>query len=513
MDSMIYNPLEEFDGKFKDLHLENTKKYWENLVQRSGVNVEENRKTVAEYEAKKQELIKRKKKLNLWRFLRILMIITLEIEKKIAALRALANEQMAPLVNLFTDRDALSIIEETIPLLSFAPCFSVEQENNMIVNYDFSDHIDPEQSTTDVLAGEYNENPFVFERKLVHKLGTETYYGSRTIHWVETYRGSDGKMHTRTRSQTLRASVTKPKPFYSTQVLLDYCSQGGPELCFTRDATNLDEKSEREIERYIKKGEKKLKKKTEQALKENSDFISMSNSDFEVLFDALDRTNEVQFRTLFTPLAQTNMVDLIRSQSGYGDDFHFIKKNRTNRILTEHSRARNLNLLPFEFASYSYDIIENNFIRKNADYFKAVYFDFAPIWAIPIYQERPVHSLDPLPDYSQTYSYKECEALSNMLKPELVVHPKTKTQAILKSNYIGKKNSADEICITAYSYDVIPRVDIIPVHGNDGRWHDVPVHWDEYVPLEESKTFLIDETKHLKDQTVFARRNHVCIFN
>ena len=26
MDSMIYNPLEEFDGKFKDLHLENTKK-------------------------------------------------------------------------------------------------------------------------------------------------------------------------------------------------------------------------------------------------------------------------------------------------------------------------------------------------------------------------------------------------------------------------------------------------------------------------------------------------------
>ena len=31
MNSMIFNPLEEFDGKFKDLHLDNTKKHLEEL--------------------------------------------------------------------------------------------------------------------------------------------------------------------------------------------------------------------------------------------------------------------------------------------------------------------------------------------------------------------------------------------------------------------------------------------------------------------------------------------------
>ena len=307
---MIFNPLEEFDSKFKQLHLDNTSKYFDELAKRSGVNIEENRATVRQYDTLKESLAKLKKKLNLWRFLRVIMCITLiliplvviKITPKIRALReeiaqsgkkaeellALAHRQMAPLNSLFTDRDALNIIESTIPLISFDPCFSVDQEKDMAINYDFCDNNNLEQSTVDVLAGHYNENPFLFENKLVHKMGVEMYHGYKTIYWTERYRGSDGKMHTRTRSETLHATVTKPKPFYSTQILLNYCAQGGPELCFTRDATHLEEKSEKEIDRYVKKGEKKLKKLTDQAIKENKDFVSMSNSDFEVLFDALD---------------------------------------------------------------------------------------------------------------------------------------------------------------------------------------------------------------------------------
>lgn len=535
MNSMIYNPLEEFDNKFKNLHLDNTKKYLEELVQQSGVNVEENRKTVKEYDELKENLSKIKKKFNLWRFLRVLMIITLfliplviikitpkiktlrnEIEqadRKIEELFALAQRQMAPLNNSFTDRDALKIIESTIPMISFAPCFSVEQEANMTINYDFNDQNNGEESTIDVLAGHYNENPFLFESKLIHRMGVEVYHGYKTIHWTETYRGSDGKTHTRTKSQTLHATVTKPKPFYSTQVLLNYCAQGGSELSFTRDATHLERKSEKEIDRYVKKGEKKLKKMTDKAIKQNTDFVSMSNSDFEVLFDALDRTNEVQFRTLFTPLAQTNMVDLIRSQSGYGDDFNFIKQNRTNKIVSQHSQGRVIILLPSAYFSYSFDIIKENFIRENVDYFKAVYFDFAPLWAIPIYQERPVHSLQPIPDYSQKYSYKECEALSNKVSAEYVVHPRTKTHAILKSSFVNSQNDVDEIRISAYSYDIIPRVDFIPVHGGDGRWHNVPVPWDDFIPLEATNSFFVAKSELAQSHNVIAQRNNLCIFN
>ena len=223
MNSMIYNPLEEFEKNFKNLHLDNTEKHFEELVQQSGINIEENRQTVKEYNDLKEHLSKIKKKLNLWRFLRVLMIITLVLiplvilkttpkikalraeidqgEKKAEELFALAQLQTAPLNNLFTDRDALKIIETTIPMISFAPCFSADQETNMVMNYDFNNQGNSEQSTVDVLAGHYNENPFLFEKNVIHKMGSEIYHGYKTIHWTESYRGSDGKRHTRTRSQ------------------------------------------------------------------------------------------------------------------------------------------------------------------------------------------------------------------------------------------------------------------------------------------------------------------------
>lgn len=535
MDSVIYNPLEEFESKYKDKHFECTNNLFENLVQQSGIDIEKNRATVKLYNEYKENLTKLKKKLNWWRFLRVLMCITIlliplviikitpkikglrteieEADKRAEELFAEANNQMLPLNKLFTDRDALNIIESTIPLISFDKCFSVKQEADMKINYDFREYNEDEQSTIDVLAGNYNENPFLFENKVIHTMGTETYHGYKTIRWTETYRDSSGKLRTRTQSQTLHATVIKPKPFYNTQVVLNYCSQGGPDLSFSRDASHLEQKSEKEIERFVKRGEKKLKKKTDKAIRHSSDFMSMSNSDFEVLFDALDRTNEVQFRTLFTPLAQTNMVALILSKLGYGDDFNFIKLKRTNRIISNHSQGRVINLLPGNYISYSYDIIKENFIGKNCEFFKAVYFDFAPLLAIPVYQERPVHSLKPIPDGSQLYSLKECEALANAVDYKYVVHPNTKTQAILKSSFVNSKDNIDETCITAYSYDIEKRVDIVSVRGGDGYYHNVPVEWDEYLPLEASNNFYISTNETAENKSVIARRNGLCIFN
>ena len=534
MDSMIYNPLEEFEKKFKNLHLENTNSFLEELVKHSGVNVQENRETVRQYNEQTANLKKLKRSLNWWRFLRVVMIITVILiplviwkttpkiralredvqnaEKKAAELLALAERQMAPLNSSFTDRDALDIIEKTLPLLSFDKYFTVKQEVDMKINYDFDESRNFEESTLDVLAGRYNDNPFLFENRLVHRMGTQIYHGYKTITWTETYRDSNGKLQRRTRSQTLHASVTKPKPFYNTQVVLNYCAQGGPDLSFTRDASSLHEKSDREIERFVKRGEKKLKKKTDKAIKGGGDFTSMSNTDFEVLFDALDRDDEVQFRTLFTPLAQTNMVALIRSKVGYGDDFSFFKRKRANKIITTHSQGRVINLLPISYMSYSFDVIKENFVGKNTEYFKAVYFDMAPVLAIPMYQERPVHSLMPIPDYTQRYSLKESEALANMVDRSFVVHPGTKTEAILKSSFVSSKDGVDETSITAYSYDIENRIDVIPVYGGDGKFHDVPVHWEEYIPIEKTSTFAVADAEKASDESIIASRNGLCIF-
>lgn len=534
MVSVIYDPLDEYTGQLKNAHETKTQAFFEDLVKRSGVNIEENRETVRRYNACLEDTAKLKRKRNWLRFFRVLMCISILLiplvilkmtplirqllaqiqdgDQQAQQLLELAHKQMQPLCDLFTDRDALSLIEQTIPLLRFASEFSVRQEADMKINYDFEGTDDREESTLDVLAGHYNENPFLFENKLVHTMGMETYHGYKTIHWTEHYRDSNGKMQTRHRSETLHATVTKPKPFYSTQVVLHYCAQGAPELIFTRDAGGLDQKSDKAIERLVKKGEKRLQKKTEQALAIDSDFTSMSNTEFEVLFDALDRNDEVQFRTLFTPLAQQNMVELIRSKEGYGDDFHFIKRRRTNRIVSNHSQGRAMCLAAKAYDSYSFDVIRENFIGKNIEFFRAVYFDFAPLLAIPIYQERPVHSLKPIPDYTQRYSLKESEALANRVPEHYVVHPDTKTQAILKSSYVGASGNMDETSITAYSYDIFERVDMVSVHGGDGYFHDVPVHWDDYLPLEATASFCIGTETDTASKTAIARRNGLCIF-
>ena len=84
-----------------------------------------------------------------------------EQDRKIEELLTEAQRQMQPLNRLFTDRDALQIIESTIPLISFENCFSQRQETDMKLNYDFPWDNDVEQSTIDTLAGHYNGNPFL----------------------------------------------------------------------------------------------------------------------------------------------------------------------------------------------------------------------------------------------------------------------------------------------------------------------------------------------------------------
>ena len=56
MNTVIYNPLEEFDKKYKDTHSENTKKFFDNLVQQSGIDIEQNRETVRLYNEYKENL-------------------------------------------------------------------------------------------------------------------------------------------------------------------------------------------------------------------------------------------------------------------------------------------------------------------------------------------------------------------------------------------------------------------------------------------------------------------------
>ncbi|MBQ1264768.1 MAG: hypothetical protein IIY04_05050, partial [Oscillospiraceae bacterium] len=107
---------------------------------------------------------------------------------------------------------------------------------------------------------------------------------------------------------------------------------------------------------------------------------------------------------------------------------------------------------------------------------------------------------------------KECEALANAVALEELVHPETKTQAILKSEFIGSQNNADQTRVTAYSYDIEKHVEIVRMYGNDGHYHDVSVEWDEYLPLSNSRTLFVCEESQANGQNVLAARNNLCMY-
>ncbi len=557
MNELLYEPLKYYETYGKPQHKANAESFFSELKKRSGVEEQQNAHTVEKYRAKKTELEKTEKKARSLKATRILLIIAtvvglalliygivsslllaiigvvvslsslcvifLNLNKKIKhfselvskkraeaeALLCEAEEQMAPLNALFSERDAIDLLEKTLPELKFNVNFNLQKETEYIERGGIPEENDEEKSTLDVLSGEFNGNPFLYQRRLIHKMGKETYHGHLTISWTESYRDSKGNRRTRVRTQTLHASVEKPKPFYSEDTVLKYVSQGAPELSFTREGMYHDDKSDKQIERAVKKGERELKRKQEQAQKEGRDFVEMANTEFEVLFGALNRDHEVQFRMMFTPLAQNNMVDLMRSETGYGDDFDFYKQKRVNIIHSDHAQSFKMQLTPENYYSYDLKEIENKFISENEEYFKSVFFDFAPLFAVPMYLDEPVKSLEPLKEYKCNYTSDEYESLANRMPPSLLSPEGCATRSIIKSGAAKKGNgTSDTVEITAYSYLAYDRIEYVSRMGGDGRMHLVPVPWVEYVPTEKTSYIEIEPDTDGKEKKDFSSRCH-----
>lgn len=542
MNELLLEPLKYYEKVGAAEHEQNVAAHFDALLQKSGVNVEENRATAKKYRAEMLTLEKlrdnRSKKKALRGFLIFLAIVgvglgigsfwffkssalygalalgggvlllvgsillikkvlnpaikemdTLIAKHEVKAKEFLdeAERQVAPLNALFKNDDTLRLIEKTIPEFSFDERFSIENQALFAQQYDFVVNDSAEVSVLDTLSGRFMKNPFVYCKNKIHQMGLKTYHGTRVISWQQRYTDKDGHTRTRTVTQTLHASVIKPKPEYYQRKSLHYGCQAAPELSFSREPKHSERLSENERERKVRRGEKKLKKKAEKALARGKNFQEMANSEFDVLFGASDRDHEVQFRLMYTPLAQCSTVDLLTSRVGYGDDFYFQKRRRCNVITSEHAQQWLMNCSAAHYYSYDVDEIKRKFFRFNNEYFKSVFFDFAPCFAVPAYMEEPSVAMEKMNEESQSYytSY-EHEVLANALGASILAHSASQTEAILKTHFLGCNGIADRVEVNAYSYDTIARVDYIPKLGGDGRLHDVPVPWVEYVPLQRT---------------------------
>lgn len=189
------------------------------------------------------------------------------------------------------------------------------------------------------------------------------------------------------------------------------------------------------------------------------------------------------FALLFTPLAQESMCSLLKDRSaGYGDDFDFEKDRMINIITSTHMQDLDLDMNPNQYRTFDYDKAENDFYEINAECFRAIYFALAPLLCIPLYQHiRPREAIYGR-DMAQHSSFWEHEALANFWGQDKFMHPDCVTDCILKTEQHG---SGDHSTITVYAHghSVEEQVTYVEVYGGDGDYHDVPVYWDEYIPV------------------------------
>ena len=415
-----------------------------------------------------------------------------------------AYETMKKLNSLYEWNMAAGLMTETTPLIKLDPTFDPEKYQYLHDNYGYTEYTKGDISTVYVQSGSILGNPFVFEKNYCQSMRDHVYEGTLTITY--TVRVSDGKGGTRleTRTQTLVAHYTAPEPYYYLDTWLIYGNEAAPRLSFSRYPTDINNMNEAQIARYVKKFDAKLDKMVKKDLvKDDGSFTRLHNEEFEALFNALDRDNETEFRLLFTPLGQKNMISLLKGKDvGFGDDFIFKKRKKLNYIKSGHMQGSDsLDKNPSAFIHFDHKVAGELFVNYCDKYLKDVYFDLAPLISIPIYQQHKTHDYMYEKGFNRSTTNAEAESAANSHDIKSFMHPATRSQGvILKSHCDYSSDGVDACTITAYSFSGTDRVAYVPVMGGDGRMHQVPVHWIEYNPISKSTPFVVKDTNEDKSE-------------
>ena len=533
----IYDPLDAYVNEFKTRFDDVCRETFEALAREAQVDVEANRQTCADIEANGEKLKKVRTTIGWWTALCVaLWVVTSagavaavwgfakgnptvgvigiaaaalglclllgkvnprlralkderdNLEQTIRQLTDLAWKQMEPLNRLYDWDIFTRMMTKTVPRLEFDPFFTAQRLEELRAVYNWDDSFNDSRSVLFSHSGLINGNPFVICRTKKMEWGKKTYEGSLDIEWTEYERDSNGKMRSVRRRQTLRASIERPIPKYFQKTRLFYGNTAAPDLTFTRRKSGLASKQKSIGFKYKRS---QLRKKMRN-LKE--DYAMMGNEEFEVAFDTSNRNNNQQHALLFTPLAQNSMMSLlVDDEAGYGDDFDFEKCRMINTIITDHMQGSTLDMDPQQYRNYSFDKASEDFQSVNAAHFRAIYFAFAPLLAIPAYQQIRPHEAFYGTEMKRRSTFWEHEALANFWGAHHFEHPQCVTECILKTEIVGSPDHEATVKVHAHGYRTEARVTYVEVRGGDGRWHDVPVHWREYLPVTGYGSFFMRE--------------------
>ena len=431
-----------------------------------------------------------------------------KLEYGIIQLKEIAWKQMRPLLRLY-DWDILTrMIMKTVPKIEFDPYFTTKRLADLKATYHWNESFNEGRSVLFSHSGLINGNPFVICRTRKMVMGTMTYKGTKTISWTTTESDGNGRTRTVHHSEVLRATVTAPYPEYPETTHLIYGNTAAPNLMFYRKKSGLANKEDSLSYKWKRRS---LRKKARDL--KNANYAMMTNEEFEVIFNTSNRNDNQQYALLFTPLAQENMTKILKdTYYGYGDDFNFYKERMINIIEADHMQELNLDMDPREYYHFDFRYAKIQFLGFNKMYFRAIYFALAPLLSIPMYQQiRPQEAIYGR-DMEQHSSFWEHEAIANFWGQKHFQHPDCVTKCVLKTDEVRTSNDSATLTVHAYGYRAEKRISYISVHGGDGRWHDVPVEWYEYFPVEGSGQLHLTEDNLFKDGgniTNRERREHI----
>ena len=564
----LLEPVKTYNSQIKEAHKKNASDFFDDLVKKSNINVEENRNTVAEYKKAKEKAEKLKRDTNKVKSLKTFLVVLIvllfvvafigfivvftntekinvvaiivailslagavslicfnkikinvlirekskllnDAETKCQELKTKAYQQLGPLNKLYDWNIPAKLVTATLPLIELDQFFDIKKCQMLVDNFGFKERNDENISTLFVQSGSILGNPFVVEENYVQTMENKVYTGSIVISWTTTER-VNGRVQTVTHTQTLTASVSRPAPKYYLDTWLIYANEAAPKLSFSRTPSKANTMNDNQIEKYVKSFDKELDKRVRKDIdpSDGSQFTKLANTKFEALFHALDRNNEVEFRLLFTPLAQKNMVDLITSKQPYGDDFIFRKKQKLNYIKSKHSQGKDISGNPNVFIDYDVDNAKEKFINYNTEYIKNLFFDLAPLLSIPLYQHTKTKEYIYKDNYASNFCNYEHEVLANSFDKKMLQHPESDTDLILKTKVIGKDNDKDFVQVTANSFKAEERIEYVARMGGDGHLHHIPVRYYEYIPVSQTNNITMQHYNASRQEFNEAKINN-----
>lgn len=561
----INEPVKEFDNRYREEHKQNTFHTFEEFVKTSNVDRELNRTKVAEIK-ELQEILEKISNRHAWYkrgrialivafiaivgvcyiylsrlltgfegsdtakysiiagivvgggglifgFVKGLLVLNKKInnlDAEIAERQAVINakineawEQMQPLNALFEWDTVGKVVMKTLPIFTLDKYFSNARLGELAEHFGLVGGSHEDNSMLCCQSGAINGNPFVMCESKNFEMGTKEYEGSLRISWKEeeSYTDSDGRTKYRTvsKSETLYATIERPFPTYDIEKFLIYGNEAAPDLSFSRTPASFSGGkgmfSSWKLKRAMKKQENKGRKE--------GTFTTVGNKEFDATFGANDRDNEQQFRLMYTALGQKETLKILNdTEVGFGDDFMFRKSHMINVVQPQHLMDIDISCSPNRFYNYDIEQVEKTFTEYSNNFFKHFFFAFAPVLAVPIYQQHR-SDLDIYKDvYGKRLAYWDCETIANAHGEDKFAHPDCVTDNILKVQ-MNETSNGTKVDVTAKGFKGVKRTDYVSKYGGDGRYHDVPVKWIEYIPVEQTSMMVIKEAIDSDKQTYF----------